>query len=126
MSSNKPTTANWAELFKSVVKFSGDLTSFSAPPYSLSSESLTELTRHWASRPASFTDISKGHDEMERMKRCVKWFIETLRGQYLSRSEQMGCEKKPLNPILGESVFPRAVNDSLPSRTHLRLKMLLR
>lgn len=32
----------------------------------------------------------------------LRWFIGTLRGQYTSRNEQMGSEKKPLNPFLGE------------------------
>jgi len=32
----------------------------------------------------------------------LKWFISTLKQQYSSRNENLGSEKKPLNPFLGE------------------------
>jgi len=32
----------------------------------------------------------------------LKWFLSTLKQQYCSRSDQLGSEKKPLNPFLGE------------------------
>jgi hypothetical protein len=32
----------------------------------------------------------------------LKWFLTTLKQQYSSRSENLGSEKKPLNPFLGE------------------------
>lgn len=35
----------------------------------------------------------------------LKWFISTLKGQYTSRNESMGSEKKPLNPVLGELFY---------------------
>lgn len=35
----------------------------------------------------------------------LKWFISTLKGQYTSRNEKLGSEKKPLNPVLGELFY---------------------
>jgi len=39
------------------------------------------------------------------MERVLKWFIATLKGQYTTRNEKMGSEKKPLNPVLGEVFY---------------------
>lgn len=36
------------------------------------------------------------------MVNVLRWFVGTLKGQYTSRNEKSGSEKKPLNPILGE------------------------
>lgn len=41
-------------------------------------------------------------DPEERAVAVFKWFIATLKGQYTSRNEALGSEKKPLNPFLGE------------------------
>jgi len=72
-----------------------------------------------------FADINNGIDEEDRALRVLKWFIvclaptlrlwghpltiyalqATLKGQYTTRNEKMGSEKKPLNPVLGELFF---------------------
>jgi oxysterol-binding protein-related protein 9/10/11 len=60
-------------------------------------------------------------DPEDRALRVLKWFIvssiltpavphlmdskATLKGQYTSRNEKLGSEKKPLNPVLGEVFY---------------------
>lgn len=47
----------------------------------------------------------------------MKWFIGTLKEQYYSRNEQLGSEKKPLNPFLGEVFTGQWTNPTLGSTT---------
>ncbi|KAG1744417.1 hypothetical protein EDB19DRAFT_1906646 [Suillus lakei] len=65
-----------------------DLAICYAPPFISSPTPLTEF---------QLTDV--------RALDVLKWFIRTLKGQYTSRSESMGSEKKPLNPVLGELFY---------------------
>ena len=78
---------------------------------------------YWCERPELFAEISQGKTSEDRARRVLKWFISTLKGQYTSRNETMGSEKKcvvlpslhtdasltvmarPLNPVLGEYVI---------------------
>lgn len=80
-------------------------------------------TAYWCERPELFAAISQGKTPEDRARRVLKWFISTLKGQYTSRNETMGSEKKsvfaislstlmklthlirPLNPVLGEYVI---------------------
>lgn len=73
-----------------------------APPFILSSTSLTEYSAYWAEHPAVFVAPAKEADPEKRALAVLKWFLSTLRQQYCSRSEKLGSEKKPLNPFLGE------------------------
>ena len=73
-----------------------------APPFILSSTSLTEYSAYWAEHPAVFVAPAKETDPEKRALAVLKWFLSTLRQQYCSRSEKLGSEKKPLNPFLGE------------------------
>lgn len=97
--------AGWASFVKSLVHMTGDLSSMTAPPFILSPTSLTEFPAYWCEHPDLFAAISEGANEQDRMERVVKWFIATLKGQYTTRNEKMGSEKKPLNPILGELFY---------------------
>ncbi|TXT04308.1 hypothetical protein VHUM_04195 [Vanrija humicola] len=83
----------------------GDLSSMTAPPFILSPTSLTEFPAYWCEHPERFAEISQGGTEEERMERVLRWFIATLKGQYTTRNEKMGSEKKPLNPVLGELFY---------------------
>ncbi|KAG8989043.1 Oxysterol binding protein, partial [Tulasnella sp. 427] len=83
----------------------GDLYSMTAPPFILSPVSLTEYPSYWCERPELFAAIADGKTPEDRALRVLKWFISTLKGQYTSRNEKMGSEKKPLNPVLGELFF---------------------
>ncbi|TCD62831.1 Oxysterol binding protein [Steccherinum ochraceum] len=89
---------SWASFLKSIASFSGDLSSLTAPPFILSPISLTEF-------PELFAAIAEAKSEEDRSIAVLKWFISTLKGQYTSRNEKLGSEKKPLNPVLGELFY---------------------
>ncbi|KAJ9107145.1 hypothetical protein QFC19_002805 [Naganishia cerealis] len=97
--------AGWTSFIKSLASMTGDLSSMTAPPFILSPTSLTEFPAYWCERPELFADIATGRTEQERAEKVLKWFICTLKGQYTTRNEKMGSEKKPLNPVLGEEFF---------------------
>lgn len=73
-----------------------------APPFILSTTSLTEFSSYWAEHPAVFVAPASEPDPARRAMLVLKWFLSTLKQQYASRSEKLGSEKKPLNPFLGE------------------------
>jgi hypothetical protein len=50
-------------------------------------------------------------DPAKRALLVLKWFLTTLKRQYASRSENLGSEKKPLNPFLGEVFFGKWEDD---------------
>jgi hypothetical protein len=90
------------KFLQNIASFSGDISSLTAPPFILSSTSLTEYSAYWISLPSVFTDPSKESDPEHRAVLVLKWFLSTLKQQYSSRNEKLGSEKKPLNPFLGE------------------------
>ncbi|KAL0936313.1 oxysterol binding protein [Colletotrichum truncatum] len=93
---------SWGAFLKSIASFNGDLSSLTAPPFILSSTSLTEFSSYWGEHPSILAAPAKEPDAAKRALLVTKWFITTLKQQYASRSEQYGNEKKPLNPFLGE------------------------
>lgn len=97
--------ADLPPLFQSIASFNGDLSSLTAPPFILSSTSLTEFSSYWCEHPPIFAAPAKEPDAKKRAVLVLKWFLTTLKQQYASRSEQYGNEKKPLNPFLGELFF---------------------
>ncbi|KAF9815672.1 hypothetical protein IEO21_04389 [Rhodonia placenta] len=97
--------SSWATFLKSIASFSGDLSSLTAPPFILSPISLTEFPAYWCERPELFSAIADAQSNEERSILVLKWFISTLKGQYTSRNEKLGSEKKPLNPVLGELFY---------------------
>lgn len=99
MQSDQLTTTHPSQ---SIASFSGDLSSLTAPPWILSSQSLTEFSSYWATHPPLLTAPVAEPDPARRAAVVLKWFLSTLKHQYASRSEQFGNEKKPLNPFLGE------------------------
>ncbi|ODA77204.1 hypothetical protein RJ55_06831 [Drechmeria coniospora] len=94
--------SSWSAFLKSIASFNGDLSSLTAPPFILSSQSLTEFSSYWATHPPILTAPAAEADPAKRALLVLKWFLSTLKHQYASRSEQFGNEKKPLNPFLGE------------------------
>ncbi|KAF8591686.1 Oxysterol-binding protein [Ramaria rubella] len=96
---------SWTAFIKSIASFSGDLSSMTAPPFILSPVSLTEFPAYWAERPELFAAIPNAKTSEARALAVLKWFISTLKGQYTSRNDSMGSEKKPLNPVLGELFY---------------------
>ncbi|KAK8045484.1 hypothetical protein PG993_005508 [Apiospora rasikravindrae] len=94
--------ASWTSFIKSIASFNGDLSSLTAPPFILSSTSLTEFSSYWGEHPTVFAAPANEKDPAKRALLVLKWFLTTLKQQYASRSEQYGNEKKPLNPFLGE------------------------
>ncbi|KAJ8075027.1 Oxysterol-binding protein 4 [Marasmius tenuissimus] len=99
--------SSWASFLKSIASMSGDLSSMTAPPFILSPVSLTEFPAYWCELPELFAAIAAHANDEERMIAVVKWFISTLKGQYTTRNDTMGSEKKPLNPALGELFYGR-------------------
>ncbi|KAK9446585.1 uncharacterized protein V1518DRAFT_140579 [Limtongia smithiae] len=97
----------WMTFLRSLAASRGDIASITAPPFILSSTSLVEYSRFWAELPALFVAPSMIVDPEERALSVFKWFIATLKGQYTSRNEALGSEKKPLNPFLGELFLGR-------------------
>jgi len=93
---------SWAPFLKSIASFNGDLASLTAPPFILSSTSLTEYSGYWAEHPGIFVAPAQEKDPQKRALLVLKWFLTTLKQQYSSRNEKLGSEKKPLNPFLGE------------------------
>ncbi|KAI0506479.1 Oxysterol-binding protein [Xylaria bambusicola] len=96
------TGSSWSSFLKSIASFNGDLSSLTAPPFILSSTSLTEFSSYWGEHPSVFAAPAKEADPAKRALLVLKWFLTTLKQQYASRSESYGNEKKPLNPFLGE------------------------
>ncbi|GAP91925.1 putative oxysterol-binding protein [Rosellinia necatrix] len=96
------TGSSWTSFLKSIASFNGDLSSLTAPPFILSSTSLTEFSSYWCEHPGVFIAPAEEKDPAKRALLVLKWFLTTLKQQYASRSEQYGNEKKPLNPFLGE------------------------
>ena len=78
-----------------------------APPFILSSQSLTEFSAYWTEHPSVFVAPAKEPDPQKRALLVLKWFLTTLKQQYSSRNEKLGSEKKPLNPFLGELFLGR-------------------
>ncbi|KAI0085591.1 Oxysterol-binding protein [Irpex rosettiformis] len=97
--------SSWATFIKQIASVSGDLSSLTAPPFILSPISLTEFPAYWCERPELFAAIADTNTDEERSVAVLKWFISTLKGQYTSRNEKLGSEKKPLNPVLGELFY---------------------
>ncbi|KAI0171959.1 Oxysterol-binding protein [Hypoxylon sp. FL1284] len=104
--------SSWTSFLKSIASFNGDLSSLTAPPFILSSTSLTEFSSYWAEHPSVFAAPAKETDPAKRALLVLKWFLTTLKQQYASRSEQYGNEKKPLNPFLGELFLGKWEDDA--------------
>lgn len=112
----KSQSGSWTQFLKSIASFNGDLASITAPPFILSPVSLVEYSGNWFVNEELFTAPAKASTEEERFLAVVRWFIGTLRGQYCSRNEKLGSEKKPLNPFLGElftGKWPGAEGDTV-------------
>ncbi|KAJ5287642.1 hypothetical protein N7478_003328 [Penicillium angulare] len=126
MSSKEPQSAvppgskgSWTSFLKSIASFNGDLSSLTAPPFILSTTSLTEYSAYWAEHPAVFVAPAKESDPEKRALLVLKWFLTTLHQQYCSRSEKLGSEKKPLNPFLGELFIGKWQGDEDVGETQL-------
>ncbi|KAI0011014.1 Oxysterol-binding protein [Xylariaceae sp. FL0662B] len=109
--------SSWSAFLKSIASFNGDLSSLTAPPFILSSKSLTEYSSYWCEHPAVFAAPAKEPDPEKRALLVLKWFLTTLKQQYATRTEQYGNEKKPLNPFLGELFLGKWEDDA--GTTHL-------
>jgi len=94
--------SSWTSFLRSIASFNGDLSSLTAPAFILGTTSLTEFSGYWAEHPSVFVAPAAEKDPAKRALLVLKWFLSTLRQQYCSRSDELGTEKKPLNPFLGE------------------------
>ncbi|KAF8642939.1 hypothetical protein AX16_009327 [Volvariella volvacea WC 439] len=115
---------SWTSFLKSIASFSGDLSSLTAPPFILSPVSLTEFPAYWCERPELFSAIADAKTAEDRALAVLRWFISTLKGQYTSRNESMGSEKKPLNPVLGELFYGHWPDRNGRGRTDLLVEQV--
>jgi len=60
---------------------------------------MLDRSAYWCERPELFGAIADGTTPEDRARRVLKWFISTLKGQYTSRNETMGSEKKCVSPL---------------------------
>lgn len=88
-----------------------------APAFILSTKSLTEFSAYWAEMPSILVAPAAEKDPAKRSMLVLKWFLSTLKQSYASRNEQLGSEKKPLNPFLGELFLGKW--DDASGTTHL-------
>ncbi|KAK2460375.1 hypothetical protein APHAL10511_007540 [Amanita phalloides] len=116
--------SGWTSFLKSIASFSGDLSSLTAPPFILSPVSLTEYPAYWCEYPELFSDIAAAMPGEERALVVLRWFISTLKGQYTSRNESMGSEKKPFNPVLGELFYGHWPDKNGRGRTDLLVEQV--
>lgn len=117
-------SSSWTSFLKSIASYNGDLSSLTAPPFILSSTSLSEFSQFWGEHPdlliapnfigdkESLNGPDADKIALERIVAVTRWFISTLRSQYCSRNEELGSEKKPLNPFLGELFLGKWVDKS--------------
>lgn len=110
---------SWSSFLKSIASFNGDLSSLTAPPFILSTTSLTEYSAYWCEHPALFVAPAREPDPAKRALLVLKWFLSTLHQQYCSRSEKLGSEKKPLNPFLGELFLGKWIENEDVGETRL-------
>ena len=87
-------------MFKQLASFKGDLSSITAPPFVLSTTSLTEYPAYWAEQPARFVAPAREPDPLRRALLVLTWFLTTLKQSYDHRRDRK--KGKPLNPFLGE------------------------
>ncbi|GAA5813366.1 hypothetical protein MFLAVUS_006844 [Mucor flavus] len=90
------------DFLKTVISFTGDLSSLTCPAFFLNGLSLLEYGTYWGDHPTCFTAVTESDDPEERMLAVTRWFMSTLWGSYASRCTNGLTEKKPYNPILGE------------------------
>ncbi|KAI9486075.1 MAG: hypothetical protein EXX96DRAFT_547605 [Benjaminiella poitrasii] len=93
------------EFLKTVISFTGDLSSLTCPAFFLNGLSLLEYGTYWGDHPTCFSAVTESNDAKERMIAVTRWFMSTLWGSYASRCTNGMTEKKPYNPILGEQFF---------------------
>ncbi|KAK5077297.1 Oxysterol-binding protein 4 [Lithohypha guttulata] len=84
----------------SIASFKGDLASFTAPPFILSTTSMAEFPTYWVEQPARFVAPSQEPNPSKRALLVLTWFLTTLKQQYDMRKDRK--KGKPLNPVLGE------------------------
>lgn len=88
---------------KSVATFKGDLTSLTAPPFLLASQSITEFSAYFNEYPSLLTAPAKEENAEKRALLVLQWFLSTLKQQHATKDENGKRKKlKPLNPFLGE------------------------
>ena len=99
---------------KNMRAFKGDLSAFTAPPFLLSSTSMTEFPTYWAEQTQLLIAPAAEEDSAKRALAVLNWYICTLKQQYGKRD---GKKKKPLNPFLGELFLGHFQDDA--GRTEL-------
>jgi hypothetical protein len=102
MSENSSYSAEFLKFVATLSSATGDLSKMTAPAFLLSGYSLLEYSQHWGDHPELLFDITKKTCKEERMLAVTRWFVSTLYGSFRSRCENES-EKKPYNPILGET-----------------------
>ena len=102
MAQNSSYSAEFLKFIGTLSSATGDLSKMTAPAFLLSGYSLLEYSQHWGDHPELLFEIFKASSKEERMLAVTRWFVSTLYGSFRSRCEAES-EKKPFNPILGET-----------------------
>ncbi|KAI8888672.1 Oxysterol-binding protein [Backusella circina FSU 941] len=98
-------SSQFRDFLKTVISFTGELSSLTCPAFFLNGLSLLEYGCYWGDHPSCFASVAKSEDPKERMIAVTRWFVSTLWGSYASRCTNGLTEKKPYNPILGEQFY---------------------
>jgi oxysterol-binding protein-related protein 9/10/11 len=97
----------------------GDLSSITAPPFLLATQSTTQYPQYWAENPIIFVAPTQETIPEKRALLVLRWFLSTLkRQQYGGRQPNQGI-KKPLNAILGELFIAEWRQDGVSGVTKL-------
>ncbi|XMA07335.1 hypothetical protein WAI453_000126 [Rhynchosporium graminicola] len=103
---------------KSLATFKGDLSSLTAPPFLLSSQSIVEFSVYWAEQPSLFVAPASEPDPALRALAVLKWFLSTLKEQHSSKDDNGKRKRmKPLNPFLGELFLGKWNDESEEGKT---------
>jgi len=107
------------EFIASISTVKGDLSTITAPPFLLASQSTVEFPSYWCERPQLLCAPASEPDAQKRCLLVLKWFLASLkRQQYAGRDENAGV-KKPLNAFLGEVFMGAWGGDDGEGRTGL-------
>ncbi|KAI1766729.1 Oxysterol-binding protein [Hypoxylon sp. FL1150] len=106
MTKTQSTFSQLKDFLSYLATVKGDLSNITAPPFVLSSKSVTEIPASWAERHELFLQPAREDDSAQRALLVLKNFLCSLKRQvYTAEStseDSDGGTKKPLNAFLGE------------------------
>jgi hypothetical protein len=105
--------SNMRELLSIMATVQGDLSSLTAPPFVLATNSTVEIPQYWADHQSLFVGQATETNSEKRSLAVLKSFLCALKNQqYAGRPEKEGI-KKPINAFLGELFIGSWKDDKL-------------